>query len=342
MNILRRTAFLLAVALLPVSSAAEMPDIATMADWTTGNGYRGWDGKANLDWGKHPDWGLNGGFAWAHSHGGTETLSKQVTLGFSHTPDDNWSLRGTLTAWRDYISDVRYAGPSWGVTYLVNEAGVPKPGARHALETVERTRYTGDQDPMGDLEPAAQPAGDTPDEIFGASFDNDLFFYHAPQTPINQIVLVRGKPVLAPPTPTATDLSQWHPEFEVEKPLLDQRILPSLTFGHYFYTRDPAVIEQRSGQSRFAASAGSLSSLAGGLFKNDVTPAIDFTLPWHSHLRASLAMSQSATDNNWAITQELAVRTTIAGRVRIKAKWDHTIQYGSGTDQYTVGLTLLF
>ncbi len=326
---MRLTLLIAAALAAPAWAAAEMPDISITSDGTTGNGYRAWDGKGRVDFGDRPDWSLNGSFSWTHDHGSQETLSKQVALGFEHTPDDNWSYRGTLTGWRDYILDTRYFGPSWGVSYYINEAPTHSDAPPPMNESISNE----------DKDEAPPP----PKEFLGFSFDNDLFFYHIPETTAAQTIKVKGKkPVKVPAGLAADNLSQWHPNFTVEKPLFGQIVVPSLEIGHYFYSGDPGVIESRAGAPRFGTGASGMSSTAGGLFKNDGTAALDVKLPWHCRLHGSLGAAQSATDNTWAISQELAFKTTVAGRVSVRGKWDHTIQGGSGTDLYTGTLTLLF
>ena len=328
---MRLRAWIPALAVLLIAPAARA-GVSLTSDYVTGNGYRGWDGKGRMDFGSRGQWALTTGYAWAHAMSGTESLSKQGTLGFEHNPDDNWSFRGTATLWKDVISGVKYGGPSWGFTYLVTK---DSPSER----PVRAFRKLDERQPG---EPVDNEETLPPDEAFGISYDNDLFFYQAPETSTPRTVTVKKKLVLVPPSPTAINVTSWHPQIQLEKPLFKQVVVPSITLGHYFYSKNPIVIEARAGAPRFSASSGSLGALAGGFFKNNGQAALDFVLPYHSHLHASLGAEQSATDNTWAVTQELSAKTTMADRVGLSAKWDRTLQTGTTTDQYTVGATLYF
>lgn len=319
-----------AAAALLLTAAPGRADNSVTGDWTTGNGYRGWDGRARTDLGTDDAWAVLGGFAWAHSKQGTESFSKQADLGVERNPDDNWSFRGTATAWKEYISGVDYVGPSWGFTYLATAAHRRR---RRPFKEAEQ-RQPG--------EPLSNREKSPPDELWGLSFDNDMFFYEAPAVNQSKTVKVGKTTVAVPPLPSSVSLAQWHPYVEAEKPLFNQAVTPSVTLGHYFYTRNPGVIEERAGQPRFAASAGSLGSLASGLFKNTAQAAVDFALPLRLRFHAALGAEQDAADSAWATTQELSLKSSFDDWASLLGKWDRTIQYGTTSDIYTVGLSFYF
>ncbi len=320
-----------AVAALWLCAPPARAGVSTTADWSTGNGYRGWDGRVRLDFDTRGEWSANAGYAWAHSKQGTESFSKQVTAGFEHNPDDAWSFRGTLTGWKEYLSDVDYFGPSWGFTYL---ATTRRPTRRRRVFRKPDAREPG--------APLESRSDEPPEELWGVSFDNDLFFYHAPQSSAPRTIKLGRSLVTAPPSPNALNVTQWHPYVELEKPLFEQNVVPSITVGHYFYTNNPSVIEEHAGQPRFSAAAGSLSSLAGGFFKTNGEAAVDVLLPLRLRLHGALSAQQQASDSTWAITQELSLKSRIGEVLSLTARWDRTIQVGVSSDQYTAGLTLYF
>lgn len=270
-------------------------------DWTTGNGYRGWDVKGDTDFDKDGKWGGSASYAYAHSNTGTESRSNQFTAGINHTLDEQWGSRASFTGWEDTINDVQYVGPSFGFTL---------------------TRY-------------ADP--EAVDESYKIAFDNDLFLYKA-QTPSSRLIRFRRRLALTSPSLGSASMGEWRPQLNFEKPLpFAPKVIPWTTVSHYFYTKNPDIIEQRAGQPRFSAYSNSVSGLANGLFNNTATVGVDVKLPAHLRLSVALGVEQQATDNTWSTTQSAGITGLFFDHWHANLSWNRTIQDGLPQDLVTAG-----
>lgn len=313
-----------ALALLVLAAAASRAsaDASAGAEYTTGADYRGWDAKASLDLDDKGTNSLSAEYARVHSTAGTETKSNQVVVGLTHATADDWQLRTEFTGWKDDVSGVRYAGPSIGYNYSIysDESAL-------AEDKSDKLRHSGEPDWIVD-------------------FNTDLFYYQsAVNSSSSTITLGRGKSaqrVVVPPTSGAVELLQLHPNLEVDKPLFGARVTPSITVGHYFYSKDPDLIEQRAGQPLFASSAGNLSGLVGGLMLNNGQLGLEVRLPWTLKVQGTLGLEQLATDHTWSTTQGATLTATLFDRAKALVAWSRSIQGGVAQDLMTGGLTWLF
>lgn len=303
----RRLFRLFAALACAAAPAAGANALSLTGNYTTGSQYRGYEARTGLDFGADKEWGLNASYAQSHSTHDGESRTRQVTAGLSHDMDDNWSSRVDLIGWRDFINAVEYAGPSASFAYTA----------------------LGDERGGGD-------------ELFRTSFNADLFAMRADETTAPKTVVVKRKATVLPPQEGNVTLAQWHPSFEVEKPFWKGSVIPRLSFGHFFYSKNPTLIEARAGRPRFASSAGSINGLVGGTPKNDAKAGITFLLPGHIDLDGSLGVQQLATDNTWAATQAVSLSQKYMKRLRVEAAWSRTIQSGQVQDLYTGGLSLTF
>jgi hypothetical protein len=296
------------------SAGTARADAGFGGDFTTGQGYRGFDVKGDADLGSIFPASLNAYYSHVHSTVGTETKSNQIVLGFDHTADDGWDFRGSLTGWKDDISDVKYVGPSFGFDYTIfdGESGGREPSDQRLIVT----------------------------------YNSDFFFY---QTGVNAssttITTGRGKTAkktVVPPLNDAVNLFQFHPTLELDAPLFENKATPFVQIGRSFYSKNPGLIEERAGDPYFATSANSLNALAGGLFSDDGSIGVNLRLPGEVRLRATLGVEQSATDQSWATTQGVAVSRVFFDLFRAKAAWNRTIQGGIPQDLVTAGGSFLF
>ena len=304
---------LIAVLALWAAAPAARADGFLGGDWTSGRQYRGFDVKGGLDLDARGDWEADATFAYAHSNSGTESRSRQATLAFAHVMDDHWSSRAGVTGWRDSLNDVQYFGPSFGITY----AAFDRPD-----DSVEGARGK---------------------EWLRVSFDADFFVYQAAQTTAAKIIKIsRTSSAVIPAGQGGVSLAQWHPYVLVERPLADGRIVPWGSIGHDFYSKNPSVIEARSGTPQFSASAGSLNGLVGGLLETTVSAGLNLTLPAKLKATASFGLEKQSTDGHWATTQGAGLSRLFWDRCKLSASWARSIQDGVPQDLVTAGGSLYF
>jgi hypothetical protein len=271
----------------------------------------------------------------AHQHTtvGTESRTNQITGGVAHTQDENWDGHMDLTYWKDSINAIHYVGPTGGFTYTwLTGSGVestPKPTGAAAVD-----------------ETATQPA--PKDEIAAVSFNADLFFYgtevvaSSTTRRVFDPKLNRFITKLVPPRSGTEKVTQFHPNFTVEKPLLDSQATPYVTAGHYFYSKDPATIETLAGRPRFASSANAINGLVGGFLNNNGEVGVRVAFPWDVDSDFRLGVAQEVTDNTWSTTQGITFTRTFLAHVKAKLDWSRTIQTGVSSDLFTGGLTYTF
>jgi len=274
-------------------------------DWTTGNGYRGFDVKGDIDLDSKGDWNGAASYAYAHSKVGTESRSNQFTVGINHVMDEQWSSRFGFTGWEDTLNEVKYAGPSFGITY---------------------TEYD-------------SPEADS--ESYRVAFDNDFFLYKADQSSAARRVKVGNAFVVIPANQGDVSLGQWHPSMLFEKPV-QPWLIPWAAISHSFYSKNPSLIEDRAGRPAFSSSSGALNGLVGGLFNNTGQLGVDFKLPAHLRLSLSLGVEQQASDNTWSTTQNAGLTGLFFDHWRAKVSWSRSIQNGLASDLVTAGSSWLF
>jgi hypothetical protein len=311
--------------LLPAASARA--DASLGGDFTTGQGYRGYDAKGDLDLDPKGIYSINALYSHVHSTVGTETKSNQGVLGLDHAVEDDWDFRASLTGWKDDISDVKYVGPSFGFSYTLYRDD----GSRNELRP-SRTGADGERD--------------SADRALVVVYNSDLFFYQTGVNASSETITEKSgrttKKIAVPALDSIVSLFQFHPTLEFDIPLFGGKVTPSISAGHYFYSKDPGLIEQRAGEPYFASSAGGLNGLVGGLFLNNGQVALDLRLPWDIKLRGTLGAEQSASDNTWSTTQGAALTDVFFDRVKASLSWARSIQDGVPQDLFTGGLTVLF
>jgi len=254
-------------------------------------------------------------YAYLYSTFEAESRTNQYTFGLSHTVDDSLEGHGTVTYWDDSINNIHYAGPSFGVTHTWNSAGADE---------------------------------SSKDEIAALSLNADLFLY---QTDISQSSSTKKvydtalrkyvTKVIPAGTPNA-DTTQFHPSLNFEVPLFEQAVTPFITYGHYFYSQNPAILENLAGRPRFSASANQLNGLVGGFLSNNAEIGLRCILPADFELTPQFGAEQLATDNSWAITQGLELDWTFWKHWTAKAAWSRSIEEGASLDIFTGGLTYAF
>jgi hypothetical protein len=297
---------------LPWTSVPARAESFLGGDWTTGRGYRGFDVKGGLDLDERGDWEADAAFAYAHSNSGTESRSRQATLALVHTLDDHWTSRAGMTGWRDSLNNVQYFGPSAGITY----AAFDRPDDR-----VEGARGK---------------------QWLRVSFDADLYVYQAGQTNLRTIKISRTKTAVVPASPGTVSLAQWHPYLLVERPFAGESLTPWVQVGHDFYSKNPSIIEARSGRPQYSSSAGSLNGLVGGLLDTTGEVGLNLALPARFKATASLGVERQAADNHWATTQGAGLSRVFWDRLKLGGSWARSIQDGLAQDLVSGGLTWFF
>lgn len=304
---MRAFPLLLAAALLGASAARA--DSFLGGDWTTGSGYRGFDAKGGLAFDADDARELDATYSYAHSVTGTESRSRELVLTYVRNYDPAWTSRAGVSGWRDSLNNVDFFGPSWGFTYASYD----------------------------------DPASKDRAERFLVSFDNDLFVYKADETTTPRTIrFTRTASVTIPGGQSSVTLAQWRPYAHLEVPFFDGAVSPSIDYGHMFYSKDPALIEARSGRPRFSASANSLNGLTGGLNSDTAAAGVYVKLPFDFRLTGSLGVARSATDNSWATTQGAGLAVYLGERLKASTSWSRTIQGGVPADLFTSGGTIYF
>lgn len=248
-------------------------------------------------------------YAYLHTQIGTESVSRQYTLGLSHKADEDLEGHGSLTYWNDSLNDIHYAGPSFGTTYTWNDAG---------------------------------------DEIAALGVDSDIFIYgtdvsasSTTRRVLNPITNRLVKEVV-PGGQANVQMTQFRPSLNLEVPFADHRVTPSVTYSHAFYSRNPNDFETLVGRPRFSSSVNSINGLVAGFFNDTVEGDLALLLPAGFEVDGRLGVAQSATDWTWATTQSATITRTFFDHVTAKLDWSRAIQSGISYDIYTGGLTYFF
>jgi hypothetical protein len=259
-------------------------------------------------------------YAYLHSTIDMETRTNQYTFGLAHTVDDSLEGHGTVTYWDDSLNDIHYAGPSFGLTYTWNGAG--------------------EDDSAG--------SESSKDEIAALSLNADLFLY---MTEISESSTTRKvfdtalrryvEKVIPAGTPNA-NTTQFHPSLNFEVPLFEQVATPFLTYGHYFYSQNPSILENLIGRPRFSGSVNQLNGLVGGFLNNNASVGVRFSLPADFQLTPQFGTEQLVTDNSWAVTQGVELDWTFWTHWSSKLAWNRSIEEGTSLDVFTGGLTYAF
>jgi hypothetical protein len=259
-------------------------------------------------------------YAYLHSTIGTETRTNQYTLGLSHTVDDSLEGHGSLTYWDDTLNQIHYAGPSFGLT--------------HAWNSGDSTKLPGSES--------------SKDEIAALSLNADLFLY---QTEISESSstkkvfdtgLRRYVEKLIPAGTPNANTTQFHPSLNFEVPLFDQAAVPFVTYGHYFYSQNPGILEGLVGRTRFSGSSNQLNGMVGGFLNNNADIGVRCSLPTDFELTPQFGTEQLITDNTWAITQGVELDWTFLKHWTTKLVWSRAIEEGVSQDTFSAGLTYAF
>jgi hypothetical protein len=299
-----------------------------------GVGTTGFDLSGSLDIKPDPSqkpWEASVSDSYLHTKVGTESKTNQFVLGVSHEVDANREGHGQLTFGKDSINDVKYAGPTFGVTYTWLEGG---PSAAFTPKGHAYDENTADTPNSSEHAEGAESAALT--------LDADLFFYSTDVSVSSRTVQVGQRQVVLRGGSGTVHDTMFHPNVSFEKPLLDETLTPYAIAGHYFYSTDPAAIENVAGRPRFASAAGRLTSLVGGLLENNAEVGIRFLLPAAFAATTRLGAEQTATDRSWATIQGVSLSRRFWEHLKAKLEWTRTIQYGASADLFAGGLTYYF
>jgi hypothetical protein len=254
-------------------------------------------------------------YAYLHTTVQTESRTNQYTFGLAHTVDDSLEGHGSVTYWDDSLNEIHYAGPSFGFTYTWNSGG-------------EESGST-----------ASAPKGD---EIAQLSLNADLFLYQT-EISVSSTTARVGflKKVIPAGTPDA-NTTQFHPSLTSEVPFFDETATPYITYGHYFYSQNPAILENLVGRPRFSGAANQLNGLVGGFLNNNAEIGLRCLLPKDIQLTPEFGTEQLSTDNSWAVTQGVELDWTFWKHWTTKLNWSRSIEEGTSLDVFTGGLTYAF
>ncbi len=283
-------------------------------------------------------WTVSAGFSYFHSTLQTESKTNTFNLGLDHALDNSNDFRGSVTFSKDSVNEIKYAGPSLGYTYTWLDNGSAN-GTSSGKNASTTYKLLSEEDTSG---PGSVNTATAGNEVAALSFDMDIFVYSFDVTTASQTVRVgRRTSVIAARTASDT-ITQVHPNVQFEKPFLDNRVIPSIEYGHYFYSKDPAGFANVAGAPRFATVAGRLNTLAGGFLNNNLDAAVSFPLVLNIYAQPRIGVEQSAIDNSWATIQEVTMTRMFWDHVQAKLDWTRTIQFAISADLFTGGLTYYF
>lgn len=172
-------------------------------------------------------------------------------------------------------------------------------------------------------------------ETLKLTLDVDLFFYAAAEG--DGFTIVSG----IPPTVTTT---QIHPSLMLEKPLFDFFLTPFVTYGHYFYTTDPAAILDSLSQAAVSfSSISGIYAMTGGFLKNTWTLGSFVSLGQTTRLRGEFGRAQSDLDSSWATIYSVRLEQMLFNyHWRLSLGWNHVSQQNLPVDFGSVGLGCAF
>lgn len=315
-------------------------------DITGGAGQSGYDTTGKLDVGPDRDWETSLSFAHLHTTIGTASNTNQWTGGMEHEFDPAWESHANVTYWDDTLNDIHYAGPTFGFTYTLKQGGgtsVETPGQKKTT-----TDELDDDEIINPLEERKKDQTNEAKDLLSISLDTDLFIYgtEVDASSTTRTVLNakthRLVTQVVPPVSGTADTTELHPNLTLDVPLFDAAIVPFVTLGHDFYSRDPAALEALAGRPRFTAAAGQLNTLVAGFVENNGSVGFSYLLPWDLLFNASIGTEQLATDQTWATTQSVSLNRTFFDHLKLKLEWDRAIEDGISTDTIIGGMTWKF
>jgi len=261
---------------------------------------------------KDPQKDFTASLDYVHLYTNSSSLSRtdQITGGLSHTINHGvWEVRGNATAWKDSINLINYIGPSIGLTYTWKKG---------------------------------QSEGEEGTDVLSIAQDDEVLFYGTDISESSATIKIGGKEFKIPPKTVKERLTQIHPSLRLDLFLFDGMVSPFVSVGYYFYSQDPAKIENLAGRPIFSPSSGRINSLTGGFLKKSGSTGLSLSLPKNVECVFTYGRDQIATDNSWTTTYEVTLTHTFFEHYKLKAEWSQTIQSGIATNLYLGGLSYLF
>ncbi len=316
---LARALFLpLLLALLPGLAWADA-DLGLNGEGGPSTGMAG--ASLGLDLGASQAWNLSGTYQDTLV---TKTASPSFThaasLGLSYV-EGAWDVKGDLDYSNDQVNFIAFAGPGLTLGYTRTHRVKPaaaKPGADP------------DDDDEADLSPSRE-------EDWRLAFGADIHGYGVDLGANTKRLKLRQL--------TSSDelyITQFYPNLSLEVPLDHGLLTPSLTYGHYFYNKDPEVVAGLINK-RFSSGGASsrVSSLNSGFYYDAVAAGLALRLPAGFGLSGSFGGDNLISPAGWNSVGSATLAWT-HGRLGLSAGWSDTVASGAASSDYLGAMNLRF
>ena len=306
-----RTFLLLALAaLMPAAAWAD----GTLGMSGAGGPNTGMAGASlELDLGADQAWGLSGTYQDTLV---TKTASPSFThaasLGLSYE-EGAWDIKGDIDYSNDQVDFIAFAGPSISLGYT-------------------RTRRVKVAEGSDDDEDDPAPRRE---EAWRLALGADIHGYGVDLGANTKRLKLRQL--------TSSDelyITQFYPNLSLEAPLDHGLLTPSLTYGHYFYNKDPevvaALINKRYSTGIASSRVGSLNS---GFYYDAVAAGLALRLPAGFGLSGSFGGDNLISPAGWNSLGSVTLAWT-HGPLGLSAGWSDTVASGEASSDYSGAVNL--
>jgi hypothetical protein len=295
--------------------------LAARADVTLGlNGEGGPNtgmagASLGVDLGASQAWNLSGTYQdTLVTKTASPSLTHAASLGLSYV-EGAWDIKGDIDYSNDQVDFIAFAGPSICLGYT-------------------RTRRVMAAEGSEDDEDEPAP---TREEAWRLALGADIHGYGVDLGANTRRLKLRQL--------TSSDelyITQFYPNLSFEAPLDHGLLTPSLTYGHYFYNKDPEVvaglINKRYSTGIASSRVGSLNS---GFYYDAVAAGLALRLPAGFGLSGSFGGDNLISPAGWNSLGSVTLAWT-HGRMGLSAGWSDTVASGVASSDYLGAVNLRF
>ncbi len=287
--------------------------------YSWGVNYYGAEATASLDLDKDAVWNTGLDYSYGNSTDSTTpSITNQITLSLTRSVEETWEYESSATYSADTTNGIYFAGPSLEVSYTANKSSAKD-----------------DENLLSD---------DADDELWSCSLTGNIYGYQAnvgqySATGLNKKGLdytyMEGTGVLYD--------TQFNPRLDLEVPLWAGLLTPSVSYSHYFYSSDPAVIAGIINK-RFSSSpaAAQINNLVGRLYYNSWQGVLMAELPWNIMVDGNYGQQELVSPDTWISSYGADFAVKFLDKLRAKLSFSETDQTGTFQDVYSAGLTYTF
>jgi len=272
-----------------------------------------------LDLGADQAWSLSGSYQ--------DTLvTKTASPSFTHAAslglaygEGAWDIKGDIDYSNDQVDFIAFAGPSISLGYTRTRRIKPVPAQQDGSD---------DED---------APAAPTREESWRLALGADIHGYGVDLGANTKRLKLRQL--------TSSDelyITQFYPNLSFEAPLGHGLLTPSLSYGHYFYNKDPelvaALINKRYSTGIASSRVGSLNS---GFYYDAVTAGLALRLPAGFGLSGSFGGDNLISPAGWNSLGSATLAWT-HGRLGLSFGWSDTVAAGEASSDYLGAVNFRF